>query len=62
MDIGILNVVTYLPLLGAAFILFFFSDPKKIRYAATVVAAIDFLASLVLWKNFDPNAGGEANR
>src|SRR5712692_1740938 len=60
MDIGILNVVTYLPLLGAAFILLFFSDPKKIRYAATVVAAIDFLASLVLWRNFDPHAGGEA--
>jgi len=60
MDIGILNVVTYLPLLGAAFILFFFSDPKNIRYAATVVAAIDFLVSLILWRNFDPHAGGEA--
>jgi NADH-quinone oxidoreductase subunit M len=60
MDIGILNVVTYLPLLGAAFILFFLSDPKKIRYAATIVAAIDFLASLQLWWSFDPNASGEA--
>src|SRR6266571_7855686 len=60
MDIGILNVVTYLPLLGAAFILFFLSDPKKIRYAATIVAAIDFLASLALWWKFDPKASGEA--
>ncbi|MDQ6800202.1 MAG: NADH-quinone oxidoreductase subunit M [Acidobacteriota bacterium] len=60
MDIGILNVVTYLPLLGAAFILFFFSDPKKIRYFATAVAAVDFLVSLLLWKNFDPSASGEA--
>src|ERR1700736_4704525 len=60
MDIGILNVVTYLPLLGAAFILFFFNDPKKIRYFATAVAAVDFLVSLLLWKNFDPTASGEA--
>src|SRR6202022_4826451 len=60
MDIGILNVVTYLPLLGAAFILFFFSDPKKIRYFATAVAAVDFLVSLPLWKNVDPGASGEA--
>ena len=59
MDIGILNVVTYLPLLGAAFILFFLSDPKKIRYFATMVAALDFLVSLMLWKNFDPTASGE---
>jgi NADH-quinone oxidoreductase subunit M len=59
MDIGILNVVTYLPLLGAAFILFFVSDPKKIRYSATIVAAIDFIVSLFLWFNFDPSLSGE---
>jgi len=58
MDIGILNIVTYLPLLGAAVILFFFSDPKKIRYSATLFAAIDFLWSLALWWNFDPTASG----
>src|SRR5438067_4034306 len=60
MDIGILNIDTYLPLLGAAFILFFLGDPKKIRYTATIFAAIDFLASLQLWWSFDPNASGEA--
>src|SRR3984893_1157452 len=60
MDIGILNVVTYLPLLGAAFILFFLNDPRKIRYAATIVAAIDFLWSLALWAKFDPSASGDA--
>src|SRR5712692_3197102 len=59
MDIGILNVVTYLPLLGAAFILFFLSDPKKIRYFATMVAAVDFVVSLFLWWYFDPRVGGD---
>src|SRR5712691_705183 len=60
MDIGILNVVTYVPLLGAMWILFFFQDPKNIRYGATFFAFIDFLLSLVLWRNFDANASGEA--
>jgi NADH-quinone oxidoreductase subunit M len=59
MDIGILNVVTYLPLLGAAFILFFFTDPKKIRYFATMVAVVDFIVSLFLWWYFDPTVGGD---
>ena len=59
MDIGILNVVTYLPLLGAAFILFFFTDPKKIRYFATMVAIVDFIVSLFLWWYFDPTVGGD---
>src|SRR5256714_6957271 len=59
MDIGILNVVTYLPLLGAAFILFFLDEPKKIRYAATFVAALDFVWSLALWWYFDPTIGGD---
>src|SRR5260370_19433641 len=59
MDIGILNVVTDLPLLGAAFILFFFTDPKKIRYFATMVAVVDFIVSLFLWKYFHPTVGGD---
>src|SRR5438093_1766177 len=59
MDIGILNVVTYLPLLGAAFILFFLSDPRKILYFATMVAAVDFGVSLFLWWYFDPTVGGD---
>jgi NADH-quinone oxidoreductase subunit M len=58
---GILNVVTYTPLLGAAIILFFIrsENPKMIRYAATLFAAIDFVVSLFLWWGFDPNAGGD---
>jgi NADH-quinone oxidoreductase subunit M len=58
---GILNVVTYTPLLGAAIILFFIrnENSKMIRYAATVFAAIDFVVSLFLWWNFDPTASGE---
>src|SRR6266849_2639049 len=59
MDSAILNVFTYLPLLGAAFILFFLSDPKKIRYFATMVAAVDFVVSLFLWWYFDPRVGGD---
>jgi NADH-quinone oxidoreductase subunit M len=60
MDIGILNVVTYVPLLGALWILFFFDDPKNIRYGATFFAFIDFLLSLILWWRFDPSASGDA--
>jgi NADH-quinone oxidoreductase subunit M len=58
---GILNVVTYTPLLGAAIILFFIrsENAKMIRYAATLFAAIDFVVSLSLWWGFDPNASGE---
>jgi NADH-quinone oxidoreductase subunit M len=58
---GILNVVTYTPLLGAAIILFFIrsENAKMIRYAATLFAAIDFVVSLFLWWGFDPNASGE---
>ena len=58
---GILNVVTYTPLLGAAVILFFIrsENAKMIRYTATLFAVIDFVVSLFLWWGFDPNAGGE---
>ena len=60
MDIGILNVVTYVPLVGALWILFFFDDPKNIRYGATFFAFVDFLLSLILWWRFDPAASGDA--
>jgi NADH-quinone oxidoreductase subunit M len=57
---GILNIVTYTPLLGAAVILFFIrsDNPKMIRYAATIFATVDFIVSLLLWWGFDPNASG----
>src|SRR6266550_3958784 len=60
MDIGILNVVTYVPLVGALWILFFFDDPKNIRYGATFFAFLDFIVSMWLWFKFDPKASGEA--
>src|SRR5437588_10246818 len=60
MDIGILNVVTYVPLVGALWILFFFNDPKNIRYGATFFAFVDFLISIILWWRFDANASGDA--
>src|SRR5438876_3457262 len=60
MDIGILNVVTYLPLIGALVILFFVRGGRAIRMTATIFAIIDFLVSLVLWFKFDPKATGTA--
>ena len=59
---GILNIVTYIPLLGAVIILFFLrrENGRAIRLMATAVAGIDFLASLYLWFNFDPRATGNA--
>ena len=35
MDIGILNVVTYVPLVGALWILFFLDEQRNIRWGAT---------------------------
>jgi NADH-quinone oxidoreductase subunit M len=60
MGIGILNWVTYIPLIGALVIVFFIGKDKHkaIRYTATAVALVDFLASLYLWFNFDPKATG----
>jgi len=56
---GILNIVTYIPLLGAVVLLFL---PKQsggaIRYTATFFAVVDFIASLYLWFNFDPHGTG----
>ena len=59
---GLLNIVTYTPLLGAAIILFFIPGRYEqwIRITATVFAVIDFIASLFLWINFNPKATGSA--
>ncbi len=61
MGIGILNIITYIPLVGALIILFFVNkeNARAIRITATLVAAIDFLVSLYLWPNFDPHASGD---
>src|SRR3954452_2739487 len=51
---GILNIVTYIPAIGAVLLLFFRKDnPGAIKATATAVAVIDFIASLYLWINFD---------
>ena len=58
---GILNIVTYIPAVGALLLLFFKKDnPAAIRMTATAVAVIDFIVSLYLWINFDPKATGAA--
>ncbi|HXH38889.1 MAG TPA: NADH-quinone oxidoreductase subunit M [Thermoanaerobaculia bacterium] len=57
---GILNLVTYIPLIGAIVILFFIrkENGTAIRYTATIFAVIDFIVSLYLWFNFDPHGTG----
>jgi len=62
MGIGILNWVTYIPLIGALVIVFFIGKEKAaaIRYTATAFAVLDFVVSLYLWFNFDPKATGSA--
>src|SRR5712691_12945867 len=59
---GILNIVTYIPLVGAVVILFFIrrENGRAIRIAATITALVDFVVSLYLWFNFDPRATGDA--
>ena len=58
----ILNIVTYIPLVGALVILFFVNKSRAgaIRIIATATAVIDFFASLYLWPNFDRAATGSA--
>ncbi len=56
---GILNIVTYIPLLGAVLMLFLRKENgAAIRYTATFFVVVDFFASLYLWFNFDPHGTG----
>ena len=58
---GILNIITYIPLAGAILILFLGRNATRgIRIVATATAVIDFLVSLYLWPNFDRKATGAA--
>src|SRR5512142_1144532 len=59
--VPILSIITYIPLIGALFIVFFVGKErtKAIKYVATIVAAIDFLVSIPLWHYFDPKATGD---
>jgi NADH-quinone oxidoreductase subunit M len=59
----LLNVITYLPLVGALILLILFGRQQKAAAAwfATAIAALDFLASLFLWFGWDaarPDAFG----
>jgi NADH-quinone oxidoreductase subunit M len=52
----ILNIITYIPLAGALLILFVNKNSSRaIRVVATATAVVDFIVSLYLWINFDPN-------
>jgi NADH-quinone oxidoreductase subunit M len=59
---GLLNIVTYTPLLGALIILFFVrgDNERWIRIMATFFAVADFVISLALWWEFDPKGSGSA--
>jgi NADH-quinone oxidoreductase subunit M len=59
--VGILNIITYIPLAGALVILFFVGkgSPRAIRIVATATAVIDFLVSLYLWPNFNRAGTGD---
>ena len=61
MDQQILNIITYIPLVGALFILLLLNKKNTgaIRMVATAIAVIDFLVSLYLWFRFDPKGTGE---
>ena len=61
MDSMILNIITYIPLIGALFILFFVNKTatRGIRIMATATAVVDFIVSLYLWFNFDPTKLGQ---
>ena len=55
----LLSVIAYTPLVGAVLLLFINKEHKNfIRWFANVIAAIGFLVSLPLLKNFDVNADG----
>jgi NADH-quinone oxidoreductase subunit M len=53
---NLLNIICYLPLLGALVIVFFLrrEQSRAIKTVATVVAGIDFLVSVPLWFLYDP--------
>ena len=58
----ILSVVTFLPLVGVAFILAMRGDDetalRNIRWGALWTTIVTFLISLLIWLNFDANTAG----
>jgi len=61
-DWPLLSLVTFLPLVGAAFILFIRGEPDVVarnsRSVALWTSLVTFLLSLMVWGNFDPAQGG----
>jgi NADH-quinone oxidoreductase subunit M len=58
-NVPILSLITYVPLIGALLIIFFFrkENTRAIKGFATVVAGIDFVLSIPLWFAFDRSPG-----
>jgi len=59
-NVPILSMITYVPLIGALFIVFFVDKEKTraIKIIATAVGAIDFFLSVPLWFYFDRQGTG----
>ena len=59
---SLLSVITFLPLIGAIFLLFITgrdeASENLVRWISLVVTVVTFLLSLVLWVNFDPGKTG----
>jgi NADH-quinone oxidoreductase subunit M len=58
--VPILSIITYVPLIGALFIVFFVrgDNTRAIQKIATGIALLDFVISIPLWFYFDPKASG----
>ncbi len=60
MDLPILTIVTFLPLIGAFFILLTKGDEKKVNQicfnVSLLTSSLVFILSLLLWNNFDPSS------
>ncbi|HEX8152759.1 MAG TPA: NADH-quinone oxidoreductase subunit M, partial [Thermoanaerobaculia bacterium] len=57
-NVPILSLITFVPLIGALFIVFFLKNPAAIKRAALAVAIVDFILSIPLWLYFDPKGSG----
>ena len=61
-DWPLLSLVTFLPLVGAAFTFFIRGEPEIVarnsRSVALWTALVTFLLSLLIWANFDSSQAG----
>ena len=59
MDIPILSVITFTPLVGALLLLLIRGDQEElIARLALVVTVVPLILAIVLWANYDQAAGG----